>query len=157
MRCETRTTCQPNVLETVRAEMAKIPDARFKLVANLPYSVATPVISNLLASDLPPSSMTVTIQKELAERIVARPRTKDYGSFSVWVQSQCSATIVRELAPSVFWPRPKVTSAILQIVLDPRNARRRFRTWLGSSSSCGACFCTAESFSAVPCWVASRR
>ncbi len=111
-----------NVLETVRTELAKIPDARFKLVANLPYAVATPVISNLLSSDLPPTSMTVTIQKELAERIVAFPRTKDYGSLSIWVQSQCSATIVRELAPSVFWPRPKVTSAIVQILLDP--ARR---------------------------------
>jgi 16S rRNA (adenine1518-N6/adenine1519-N6)-dimethyltransferase len=112
----------PAVLEAVRAQLAKVPDGRFKLVANLPYSVATPVISNLLRSDLPPSSMTVTIQKELADRIVAEPRSKDYGSFSVWVQSQCFAMIARELAPTVFWPRPKVTSAIVQIILDP--ARR---------------------------------
>jgi 16S rRNA (adenine1518-N6/adenine1519-N6)-dimethyltransferase len=108
-----------NVLNTVREQLAKTPGGRFKLVANLPYSVATPIISNLLCSDLPPSSMTVTIQKELAERIVAAPRTKDYGSLSVWVQSQCYAMIVRELAPTVFWPRPKVSSAIVQIVLDP--------------------------------------
>jgi 16S rRNA (adenine1518-N6/adenine1519-N6)-dimethyltransferase len=111
-----------NVLETVRAEMVRISATHFKLAANLPYAVATPVISNLLSSDFPPCSMTVTIQKELAERIVAAPRTKDYGSLSVWVQSQCSATIVRELAPSVFWPRPQVTSAIVHITLDP--ARR---------------------------------
>ncbi len=109
----------PLVLDTIRTHIANIPGARFKLVANLPYSVATPVISNLLKSDLPPISMTVTIQKELAERLVATPRTKDYSSLSVWVQSQCQATIVRELAPTVFWPRPKVTSAIVHLVLDP--------------------------------------
>jgi 16S rRNA (adenine1518-N6/adenine1519-N6)-dimethyltransferase len=109
---------QPAVLDAVRSEMVSIPEANFKLVANLPYAIATPVISNLLSCDLPPSSMTVTIQKELADRIVAVPRTKDYGSLSVWVQCQACAQIVRELAASVFWPRPKVTSAIVQITLD---------------------------------------
>jgi 16S rRNA (adenine1518-N6/adenine1519-N6)-dimethyltransferase len=112
-----------NVLEAVREQLAKIPNAQFKLVANLPYSIATPVISNLLSSDLPPSSMTITIQKELADRLVASPRTKEYGSLSVWVQSQCNPTIIRELAPSVFWPRPKVTSAIVQILLDVERRR----------------------------------
>ncbi len=60
--------------------------------------------------------MTCTIQKELAERIVARPGTKDYGALAIWVQSQCRCRIVRILAPSVFWPRPKVSSAFVQIV-----------------------------------------
>ena len=96
----------------------EIEHGTFKLVANLPYAVATPIISNLLGAETVPASMTVTIQKELADRIVAVPRTKDYGSLSIWVQSQCYAAIVRELAPSVFWPRPKVNSAIVQIVLD---------------------------------------
>jgi 16S rRNA (adenine1518-N6/adenine1519-N6)-dimethyltransferase len=64
-------------------------------------------------------TMTVTIQKELADRIVARPATKDYGAFSVWVQSQCRAEILRVMPPEVFWPRPKVTSAIIQLVLEP--------------------------------------
>lgn len=112
----------PRVLETIRNQLAAHPGARLKLVANLPYSVGTPIISNLLLSDTPPDSITVTIQKELAERITAAPRTKDYSSLSVWVQSQYSAEIVRELAPSVFWPRPKVSSAVLHAVLDP--ARR---------------------------------
>ncbi|MBJ42909.1 MAG: ribosomal RNA small subunit methyltransferase A [Planctomycetaceae bacterium] len=107
------------VIETVRKHLDATSDGQFKLVANLPYSVATPIISNLLLNTLPPASMTVTIQKELADRIVAQPRTKDYSSLSVWVQCQCAAMILRELAPSVFWPRPKVTSAIVQIVLDP--------------------------------------
>ncbi len=89
-------------------------------MANLPYSVATPVISNLLLSQIPPSTLVVTIQKELAHRIVARPGTKDYGSLSVWVQSQCDTELVRELGPTVFWPRPKVSSAIVKMVLDPQ-------------------------------------
>src|SRR5262249_32643270 len=91
----------------------------FKLVANLPYNIATPVLSNLLLSRHVPHSMTVTIQKELAERITAMPSTKDYSALSVWIQSQCTAEIVRLMPPSVFWPAPKVSSAILRIVVDP--------------------------------------
>jgi 16S rRNA (adenine1518-N6/adenine1519-N6)-dimethyltransferase len=112
------------VIETVQQAVSRIEQGTIKLVANLPYSVATPIISNLLSCEIVPSSMTVTIQKELADRIVAVPRTKDYGSLSVWVQSQCYAAIVRELAPTVFWPRPKVNSAIIQIVLDPHRRRQ---------------------------------
>ena len=95
------------------------PRRRLKLVANLPYNIATPVISNLLLTEPAPVSMTVTIQKELADRMAARPSTKDYGALSVWVQSQCQVEVVRILPPTVFWPRPKVHSAILHIVLDP--------------------------------------
>ncbi|MCP4189820.1 MAG: ribosomal RNA small subunit methyltransferase A [Planctomycetaceae bacterium] len=108
----------PILIETLQKKMAETGQTDFKLVANLPYSVATPIISNLLNCEITPSSMTVTIQKELGERIVATPRTKDYSSLSVWIQSQCYAAIVRELAPSVFWPRPKVDSAIVQLVID---------------------------------------
>ncbi len=92
---KTKNTMDPLVLAAVRTALDAKPDRRFKLVANLPYSVATPVISNLLAGDLPPETMTVTIQKELAERVIARPGTKDYGSLSVWVQSQCTAELLR--------------------------------------------------------------
>jgi 16S rRNA (adenine1518-N6/adenine1519-N6)-dimethyltransferase len=108
----------PAVLELVDQQLAAGPDRRMKLVANLPYNIATPILMNLLALDRPPVSMTVTIQKELAERIVARHDTKDYGALSIWVQSQCRAEIVRIMPPSVFWPRPKVDSAIIHIELD---------------------------------------
>ncbi len=64
------------MLEPVRQQLAASRGRQFKLVANLPFSVATPVISNLLASDITPVSMTVTIQKELAERIAARPAAR---------------------------------------------------------------------------------
>jgi 16S rRNA (adenine1518-N6/adenine1519-N6)-dimethyltransferase len=112
------------VIETVRQRLAEGGGRRFKLVANLPYSVATPVISNLLLTEITPVSMTVTIQKELADRIVAAPSTKDYGALSVWVQSQCEAEIVRLLPPAAFWPRPLVTSAIVQIRYRPEKRAR---------------------------------
>jgi 16S rRNA (adenine1518-N6/adenine1519-N6)-dimethyltransferase len=108
------------VIEAVQEQLAAAPGRRLKLVANLPYSVATPVVANLLASSIVPSTMTITIQKELADRIVAAPGSKDYGALSVWVQSQCRVELVRLMGPTVFWPRPKVTSAILQIELDPQ-------------------------------------
>ncbi|MEE2781260.1 MAG: 16S rRNA (adenine(1518)-N(6)/adenine(1519)-N(6))-dimethyltransferase RsmA [Planctomycetota bacterium] len=105
-----------DVLESVRERLGD--SQRFKLVANLPYNIATPLISNLLACQRPPHSMTVTIQKELAERILAKPSTKDYGHLSIWIQSQCQAECVRIMPPTVFWPRPKVESAIVHITLD---------------------------------------
>ena len=108
----------PVVLETVAQRLADAPDRCFKLVANLPYNVATPILTNLLALDTPPRTMTVTIQRELAERITAAPGTKDYGALSIWMQSQCRVEIVRLMAPAVFWPRPKITSAIVHVVVD---------------------------------------
>ncbi len=108
----------PRVIEATVDELKKDERRRLKLVANLPYCIATPVVSNLLALDTPPHSMTVTIQKELAERMVGRPGTKAYGHLSIWIQSQCRAEIVRIMPPKVFWPRPKVESAIVHIELD---------------------------------------
>jgi len=118
------------VLAEVYRRVDAAPARRWKLVANLPYQVATPILGNLLALDRPPVSMTVTIQKELADRIVAAPGTRDYGALSVWMQSQCRVEILRTLPPQAFWPRPKVTSAFLRAVVDPqrrdRIADRRF-------------------------------
>jgi 16S rRNA (adenine1518-N6/adenine1519-N6)-dimethyltransferase len=108
----------PAVLEAVAAQLQAAPGRRLKLVANLPYNIATPIIGNLLAIDDPPQTMTVTIQKEVADRIIATPGSKDYGALSVWVQTQSRAEIVRVLPPSVFWPRPKVSSAFLHIARD---------------------------------------
>lgn len=112
------------VMAAVGEHLSASPGRRLKLVANLPYNIATPVISNLLSAPHVPHSMTVTIQKELADRIAAVPSTKDYSALSVWIQSQCSTEIVRELPPSVFWPAPKVTSAVLRIVVEPERRAR---------------------------------
>ena len=110
----------PAVLDAVAARLAEAPDRRLKLVANLPYNVATPVLSNLLQVDPPPHTMVATIQLELAQRIVAQPWSKDYSALSAWMQCQADVDIVREMAPSVFWPAPKVQSAIVRIVVDPQ-------------------------------------
>jgi 16S rRNA (adenine1518-N6/adenine1519-N6)-dimethyltransferase len=107
------------VMDAIGERLEEAPGRRFKLVANLPYNIATPILSNLLLARHVPHSMTATIQKELAERITASPSTKDYSALSVWMQSQANSEIVRLLPPSVFWPAPKVTSAILRIVVDP--------------------------------------
>lgn len=108
----------PRVIEAIGVELAKDPERRLKLVANLPYNVATPVLSNLLSCPHVPHSMVATIQKELGDRIVAKPNSKDYGALSVWMQCQADAEIVRVMPPSVFWPPPKVDSAIVRIVID---------------------------------------
>ncbi len=120
-----KNTMHPLVIETVTealgSRLSENTPARaiipgFKLAANLPYNIATPIVSNLLLSPVVPESMTVTIQRELAERITARPRCKDYSALSVWMQVQCDTEIVRIMRPGVFWPRPKVESAIIRIV-----------------------------------------
>lgn len=112
------------VLDAVRQAMQHLPNAKFKLVANLPYNVATPIISNLLNESPLVERMVVTIQKELGERITAPASCKDYSALSIWMQSQCDCEILRVLPPSAFWPRPKVDSAILRI---KPNAEKRAR------------------------------
>lgn len=108
------------VMQTVGDALTGTPDSQFKLVANLPYNVATPILSNLLLCEHTPVTMVATIQKELADRIVAEPWSKDYGALSVWIQSQARAEIVRVMPPKVFWPAPKVTSAIIRIDVEPQ-------------------------------------
>jgi 16S rRNA (adenine1518-N6/adenine1519-N6)-dimethyltransferase len=111
------------VIRAVEEQLAAGHDRRLKLVANLPYNVATPVIANLLAAPVVPHSMTVTVQKEVADRITAQAGTKDYGALSVWIGSQCRVELVRTLPPTVFWPKPQVTSAIVHIEVDWQRRR----------------------------------
>lgn len=109
----------PDLLAAIECELAAAPTRRWKLVANLPYCIATPLIATLLSLESPPGTMTVTVQLELAERFMAAPGSKDYSALSIWLQSQCEIELVRALPPSVFWPRPKVDSAIVQLRFDP--------------------------------------
>jgi 16S rRNA (adenine1518-N6/adenine1519-N6)-dimethyltransferase len=112
----------PVVLDHLRAELAAGAGRRFKLVANLPYHVATPLIVNLwyeVRPDLSPVRMVVTIQKEVADRLVAEPGSNEYGSLTALVGAVADVEILRLLPPSVFWPRPKVDSAIVRIVANP--------------------------------------
>jgi 16S rRNA (adenine1518-N6/adenine1519-N6)-dimethyltransferase len=93
-----------------------------KLVANLPFAVAVPVLTNFLISDLPFERMVATVQWEIAERLMARPGTKDYGALAVLVQNVADVELVRQLPPAVFWPRPQVASAI--VCIRPSAAKR---------------------------------
>ena len=86
-----------------------------KLVANLPYYVTTPIIVKLLKDQYNFKSLTIMIQKEVAERIDAEPNCKEYGSLSVLVQYYCDTKIVRKVAPSSFIPRPKVESIVIRL------------------------------------------
>lgn len=113
-----KNTLHPAVMAAVHEQLAAIPGSQFKLVANLPYNVATPILSNLLTVDPVPVSLTATIQKELADRILASPGTKDYSALSIWMQALCDVEVIRELPPQAFWPRPKVHSAIIHIRPD---------------------------------------
>jgi len=118
-----KNTLNPIMMHSIDETLACAPSRVFKLVANLPYSVATPVIMNLLIHPvLCPVLMVVTIQRELAERMIALPASPAYGSLSVIIQSLAEVSIVRVLPPSVFWPRPKVESTVVAIRPDP--ARR---------------------------------
>ncbi len=107
------------VLDAVGAALDRDEGLKLKLISNLPYAIATPVISNLVASELPWVRMVVTIQLELAQRIVAKPGRKHYSGLSVWMQSQCRVKLLKRLPPAVFWPRPKVNSAIVLIKPEP--------------------------------------
>lgn len=86
-----------------------------KLVANLPYYVTTPIIVKLLKDGYNFKSLTIMIQKEVAERINAEPNCKEYGALSVLVQYYCNTSIVRRVAPSCFIPRPKVESIVIRL------------------------------------------
>jgi 16S rRNA (adenine1518-N6/adenine1519-N6)-dimethyltransferase len=115
-----KNTMEPAVLEAVAAALERTGARHYRLVANLPYDVSAMVIGNLLLESLPVRSMTVTVQFEMGQRIVAPPEQKDYGPLSVLVALLGEVTWVRTLPPTVFWPRPKVTSAILTIDVTRR-------------------------------------
>ena len=86
-----------------------------KLVANLPYYVTTPIIIILLTGRYPFNSLTIMIQKEVAERMNASPGGKDYGPLSLLVQYYCRTEIIRKVSPVSFIPRPKVDSIVIKL------------------------------------------
>ena len=89
----------------------------FKVVANLPYYITTPIIMSLLESKLPIERLVVMVQKEVALRMVAKPSTKDYGALSVAVQYYTEPDIVLDVPPKSFLPAPAVTSSVIRCIL----------------------------------------
>lgn len=88
-----------------------------RIVANLPYYITTPILMNLFRQRVPAQSITVMVQKEVADRMCAQPGSKDYGSLSVAVQYYSAPRIVELVPPSSFIPHPKVTSAVVTMEL----------------------------------------
>ena len=86
-----------------------------KVVANLPYYITTPIIMGLFESHVPVDSVTVMVQKEVAERMQTGPGSKDYGALSLAVQYYAKPEIVANVPPNCFMPRPKVGSAVIRL------------------------------------------
>ena len=86
-----------------------------KVVANLPYYITTPIIMGLFESHVPLDSITVMVQKEVADRMQSDPGSKDYGALSLAVQYYAKAEIVANVPPNCFMPRPKVGSAVIRL------------------------------------------
>ncbi|MCK5564619.1 MAG: ribosomal RNA small subunit methyltransferase A [Planctomycetes bacterium] len=114
------------VVEAVRQSQLEL-CGRVLLVANLPYQVAATVMVNLITGEggsITADAMCVTIQKEVADRMVAAPNSGDYGVLSIFMQATGEATVLRKLKPSVFWPAPQVESSMVKFVRDEEKVSR---------------------------------
>ena len=97
------------------ADAPGIAPGAVRVVANLPYYITTPILMNLLERKLPVASITVMVQKEVAERMQAAPGTKDYGALSLAVQYYAKPYLAANVPPNCFMPRPKVGSALIRL------------------------------------------
>jgi 16S rRNA (adenine1518-N6/adenine1519-N6)-dimethyltransferase len=99
--------------DAMRVDLRDLAPQPTKMVANLPYAIATPLLI-LTISELPSiRSWVVMVQREIADRLRAEPRTREYGSASVQVQLACEVSLLRTVDPAVFVPRPRIGSALL--------------------------------------------
>ena len=98
-------------------------DEKIKFVCNLPYYATTPIIARILNSDLNFESLTIMIQKEVAQRINAEPATKEYGALTILVKYFTDVSIIREVKPNSFIPMPKVHSTVIKLtkLSEPRS------------------------------------
>lgn len=109
--------------DVLKADLKEVMNERFeqnqqvKVVANLPYYVTTPILMRLLMSNLSIESITVMMQKEVADRMAAKPNTKSYGSLSIAVQYYTEAHVALHVPKTVFMPQPNVDSAVLHLQL----------------------------------------
>lgn len=106
--------------DILKVDIAKIVEEKnggkpVKVVANLPYYITTPIIMGLFESHVPVDSITVMVQKEVADRMQTGPGSKDYGALSLAVQYYAKPEIVANVPPNCFMPRPKVGSAVIRL------------------------------------------
>lgn len=107
--------------DILEADVAKVIQTHFEpgqavhIVANLPYYITTPILMKLLHENLPVASITVMIQKEVADRMAASPNSKSYGSLSIAIQYYTYADVVMHVPKTVFMPQPNVDSSVLHL------------------------------------------
>ena len=106
--------------DILKVDIAKLADERnggkpIKVVANLPYYITTPIIMGLFESHVPSDSITIMVQKEVADRMQEGPGSKEYGALSLAVQYYAKPEIVVNVPPSCFMPQPKVGSAVIRL------------------------------------------
>lgn len=106
--------------DILKVDIAKIVEEKnngepIKVIANLPYYITTPIIMGLFESHVPLKSITIMVQKEVADRMQVGPGTKDYGALSLAVQYYAKPQIVANVPPNCFMPRPNVGSAVIRL------------------------------------------
>lgn len=106
--------------DILKVDIAKLTEEKnggrpIKVVANLPYYITTPIIMGLFESHVPLDSITIMVQKEVADRMQVGPGTKDYGALSLAVQYYAKPEIIANVPPNCFMPRPKVGSAVIKL------------------------------------------
>jgi 16S rRNA (adenine1518-N6/adenine1519-N6)-dimethyltransferase len=106
----------PAILEAI--ERARSEGLRVKLVANLPYNIASPLVIEMLIAGV--ELLAFTVQKEVAQRLAARPGTDDYGPLTVMAQMLGRIEMLRTLPPQAFWPAPKIDSSLVRVTRDDR-------------------------------------
>ena len=119
--------------DILKLDLGQLSEKPLKVVANLPYYITTPIIMGLFESGAPLVSITVMVQKEVAERMQAAPGGKDYGALSLAVQYYAEAQVIANVPPNCFIPRPNVGSAVIRLTkhleppVKPRDEAFMFR------------------------------
>lgn len=121
---DARQVAWARLLEEAQARPSRMPaggagSPRAKLVANLPYAVTAPVLVSLLESGVAWERGVVMVQREVAERLTARPGTRVYGALTCFIAYHAEAQIAARVPPTVFWPRPQVDSAVVTLAFRP--------------------------------------
>jgi 16S rRNA (adenine1518-N6/adenine1519-N6)-dimethyltransferase len=120
---ESKNTISPLVTAAIEQARKKY-SGRLILVANLPYNCACPVMMNLITGAVVADGMYVTVQKEMADRMIAAPRSGDYGILSIFLAATGEVKIIRVLKLTVFWPAPQVDSAMVSFLRNKEKVNR---------------------------------
>jgi 16S rRNA (adenine1518-N6/adenine1519-N6)-dimethyltransferase len=99
--------------------LARVLPGCTRMVSNLPYNIASPLVANILAQPSPPARLVLTVQHEAADRLFGAPGTRDYGPLAVLVALCARGRLLRAIPPPAFWPRPRVESALIELLMRP--------------------------------------